>query len=335
MKIHYLSCHSILEYDEAKLLTELGHEVFSNGAYIDPAGHITLPRPGIKGMFYNHECAELARNSPKTNLPAGLIEPFDVLIFMHSPEAVVNNWDRIKHKRVILRTIGQNTATTERMLKRMRDEGLQIIRYSPKEANLDGYIGGDALIRFYKDPEEFKDWNGNIAGALNFSQSLKGRGGFCHYDEIMGSMVGFPNTLVYGNGNDDLGKMNGGEVTYDKMKELMQNMRVYVYGGTWPASYTLSFIEAFMTGIPVVAISKQLAHIRNYEQFNFYEVDEIIENGVDGFVCNDVSEMRERIQLLLNDHQLARSISQKAREKAITYFGKAHIAEQWDAFLKG
>ena len=34
MKILYLSCHSILEYDEVKLLTGMGHYVFSPGAYV-------------------------------------------------------------------------------------------------------------------------------------------------------------------------------------------------------------------------------------------------------------------------------------------------------------
>jgi hypothetical protein len=37
-------------------------------------------------------------------------------------------------------------------LARGAPEGLEIVRYSPMERNIPGYIGEDALIRFYKDP---------------------------------------------------------------------------------------------------------------------------------------------------------------------------------------
>jgi glycosyltransferase involved in cell wall biosynthesis len=117
------------------------------------------------------------------------------------------------------------------------------------------------------------------------------------------------------------------------MKERMKHCRVYVYGGTWPACYTLSLIEAMMTGIPVVAIGKGLAHSPQYEKFDFYEVDEIIQSGVNGFVGNSVSELRQHINSLLGDDDLAESISAKSRKTAIEYFGKQKIGEQWKDLL--
>lgn len=337
MKIHYISCHAILEYDEVKLLTELGHEVHSNGAYRDPKGAYTLPRPGVEGMKFDQTFFDLTAIHPKTNLPSEMIEPYDVLIFMagEHEQALIQNWPKIKHKRVILRTIGQSTSSNEIQLKRLREEGLQIIRYSPKEREIPNYVGEDAMIRFYKDPEEFKDWNGKFNRPVNFTQSLKGRAQHCHYDEVMGSMVGIPDAKVFGSGNNDIGSMNGGEMPFDVLKQIMRDSRVYVYAGSWPASYTLSFIEAFMTGIPIVAISKKLAHIPNFEQINFYEVDEFIQNGVNGFVCDTVQEMRERVMQMITDYPLAQQISEKARRSAIELFGKEKIKNQWLEFLKG
>lgn len=335
MKILYLSCHAILEYDEVKLLTELGHEVYSHGVYRDPKGAYTLPRPGVEGMPFDQNFFDLTALHPKTNLPPELIEPYDAIIIMSGEQEapVLNNWQKIKHKRVILRMIGQSTAALEYRLKPLKEEGLQIVRYSPKEENLPNFAGSDALIRFYKDPEEFGNWTGEIEAPLNFSQSLKGRGIFCHHDQIMGSMVGFEGAKVYGNGNSDLGSMNGGEMPFEVLKEMMRKYRVYVYGGTWPASYTLSFIEAWMTGIPVVAIGKSMAHIPGIESINFYEVDELIENGVTGFICNDVSDMRTKIKYLLDNPLHAKDISEKARAKAIEVFGKERIKAQWAEFL--
>lgn len=335
MKILYISCHAVLEYDELKLLTELGHELNSHGGYRDPRGAYTLPRPGIPGMPFNQQFLDLSGKHPKTDLPPEMIEPYDILIFMAGEQnaAVIQNWPKIKHKRVILRTIGQNTPANEMALKKLVDEGLQIIRYSPKERNIPNYAGEHAVIRFYKDETELKDWNGYDNRPITFAQSLKGRGDACHYNEVMGALVGYNRAKVYGPGNSDLGSMNGGEMPYEEVKQLMRNSRVFVSAGTWPASYTLAFMEAFITGIPVVTVSKKIANIQHYEQINFYEVDEIITNGVDGFICDDVSQMRNRIGELLADHDLARSISVEARKTAIKYFGKDNIKQQWADFL--
>jgi len=336
MKIQYLSCHSVLEYDEVSLLTELGFDVSANGSYRDPRGAYTLPRPGIKNAKLDKDFLELTALHPKTKLPSSLIDPFDVFIIMagENESILVSNWDRIKHKRVIWRSIGQNTPQTELMLQKYVAEGLEIIRYSPKEFDYDNFAGSDALIRFYKDPEVFKDWSGHKHNVINFSQSLKGRGAFTHYDQVMGSMAGF-NSTIYGSGNNDLGSFNGGEIPFEKMLEKMRESRVYVYGGTWPACYTLTIIEAMMVGMPVVAISKTMAHLPQYQQFDFYEVDEIIEDGVDGFICDSVQEMRVKIKMLLEDRQLANKISKNARKKAIETWGKEKIAKQWEELLKG
>jgi hypothetical protein len=36
MRLLYLSAHSVLEFDEVSLFRELGHYVFSPGAYVNP-----------------------------------------------------------------------------------------------------------------------------------------------------------------------------------------------------------------------------------------------------------------------------------------------------------
>jgi hypothetical protein len=328
MKIHYISCHSILEYDEVQLLTDLGHDVFSNGAYIDPRGHLTLPRPGIEGAAYYEDYANLSLNHPKTNLPMELIDPFDVIIVMHSPDVIVQNWDRIKHKKVIWRTIGQSTEGVEASLSQMRDEGLKIIRYSPKERTLSNYIGEDVLIRFCKDEDDFKGWVGT-GGVVSFAQSLKGRRTHCHYEEVI-RVIDKYNGTVYGPGNDDLGIRNGGAVPYSTQIKRMQEARVMIYGGTAPASYTLSFIEALMMGLPIVAISKELAHI--IYGFDFYEVDEILAK-IGGLVCDNVEQMFQKTQMMLNDIDFAKEMSEKQRALAIEMFGKKKIIKQWEEFL--
>lgn len=331
MKIHYISDHSILEYDEVQLLIDLGHDVFSNGAYIDPSGHITLPRPALKGANFYPEYANLSRMYPRTSLPKELIDPFDVIIVMHGPRVISENWDNIKHKRVVWRTIGQSVTGVEDLLKRPRNEGLKIVRYSPKERNLSNYLGEDAMIRFYKDENEYCCWNGDDSQVVTFAQSLRGRRDFCHYDEIFPVIEKF-NGKIYGPGNEDVGHYNGGSVPYENQIEIMKKSGVMVYGGTWPASYTLSFIEALMTGLPIVAISKNLAHIEKFEYFNFYEVDEIMAK-IDGAVCDTIEDMNRHVELFLNDSSYSFEMSARQRALALDMFSKRKIIKQWEDFL--
>jgi len=331
MKIQILSCHSVLEYDLAKLFTEMGHDVFSNGAYLDPKGHFSLPRPGIPEMKFDEEMAKLATLYPKTALTKEMVEPFDVIIVMHTPEWLTCNWKLFRSlgKKIIWYSIGQSTPRVEQIVRFYKAEGLIVVRYSPKEALIRNYAGQDDLIRFYKDQDEFSGWNGNNREVINFTQSLKGRRNFCHHDDILRLMEGF-NGKVYGIGNDDLGAMNGGELPFEMLKQKMRDARVFVYGGTWPASYTLSMIEAMLTGIPMVCIGQDKAeNIEGVEGQKFYEVHEMIDNGINGFVSDDIEYLRGKISLLLQDQNLAKEIGQRGRKKAIQLFGKEEIKKQW------
>lgn len=332
MRILYLSDHSVLEYDELQLFTDLGHDVFSCGAYRQPQGHYELPRPGIQGAVYHEELDKIWAGRPnKNDLDQRLIDWADLVIVMHSPEAVAQNWDKFLGKPVIWRSIGQSVGRIERLLEPYRAKGLNIVRYSPKEANIPGFIGEDAMIRFYKDEDVYTDWKGSTNDIVTFAQSLKGRRQFCHYDEIMDVIEHFQGR-VYGPGNEDIGSFNGGSVPYAEQIKIMQESNAMIYGGTWPACYTLSFIEALMTGLPVVAISKTLAHYPQYEALDFYEVDEILAQ-IGGIVCDDSAQMIHQTNKLLSDPEHAKNISEKQRELAVGMFGKKVISEKWRDFL--
>jgi glycosyltransferase involved in cell wall biosynthesis len=314
------------------MLLDLGHEVFSNGAYIDPKGHISLPRPGLKGAIMYPELVKLAQSYPRNKMPDEMIEPFDVIILMHCPGVLFELWPRIKHKKVIWRSIGQSVGNLEKRLQPLFAEGLKIVRYSPKEKSIPNYAGETAMIRFYKDERTYSGWIGDNKTIINFSQSLKGRRNFCHYDQIMPLIEKFDG-LVYGSGNEDLESYNGGQIPFDQQIRTMRHARAMVYGGTWPAPYTLSFIEALMMGLPIVAISKKLAHLDNFEGLDFYEVDEIL-STISGIVCDSPEQMIKETKRLMDDDDHAKNISVRQRKLAIELFGKPQISQQWKELLE-
>ena len=338
MKLLYIGCHEILERDELEILADLDIDVFSyQGSYMYPEGHPSLKRPGLPKLKLHPELAEEAIKYAKTKIPQEFFDKFDVIMVMHDPAVIVENWDRMKHKTVIWRSIGQSTPVVEDMIRRMRYEGMKIVRMSPMEQNIVGYVGTDAIIRFGKDKDEWKDWNGKEKRVINFTQSLKGRRVDCHYDSIMQIINGFP-ALVYGSGNTDLGGLDGGELTYELMKGALRDNRVFIYGGTWPSPYTLAVQEAMMSGIPVVAIGQKLAEELPEravsDRVKYYEMTNIIKNKENGFISDDIGELRAYVHELLTDETLAKRIGIEGRKTAIELWDNDKIKKEWGEFLK-
>lgn len=342
-KILYLSCHEVLEREEVFLLHELGYELFSPGAFVCPQNigedHLRPPIPGliydpnIVNKYHKIGAAHPGKDG-KDHLTKEFVDEFDIIIVMHMPRWIELNWEVMKHKRVIWRTIGQSISNTEAQLEPYRRQGLEIVRYSPKEKNIPGYIGGDTLIRFYKDPDDYGPWTGENERVITFCQDMKGRGPACNFDYFEAVTRQFPRHL-FGPRNDLLGvDWATGKIPFDQMRRELNTNRCYFYTGTHPASYTLNFMESMMTGIPLVCIGWQHGNA-NYFPGNpdLYEIPNIINNGVNGFISDDPRELQSYIKLLLEDIDTANVIGQEGRKTAIKLFGKEQAKIKWKRFL--
>lgn len=329
MNILYLSCHAILEYDELKLFEELHIPYFSLGSYVYPGSPADPIRPPLKfqppDKWYNHPLPQ------QIALRADFLEPFDTIIVMHVPEWITQNWELFKGKRVIWRSIGQSTPEVEKKLIPYRAKGLEVVRYSPREVVIANNIGADALIRFYKDDREFGGWTGGGTEVITFAQNMVSRGEHLNVTAYRQIVQGF-NAHVYGPKNEEMAELNGGMLTYDQMKQKMRDCRAYIYTGTQPASYTLSFIEAMMTGCPMVCLGHEHANSLHIAG-DVYEIPDIIQNEFNGYVSDDVNKLREYMDMLTHDVKLARRISTAGRQTAINLFGKEFIKEQWRKYL--
>jgi len=333
MKLLYLSCHSVLEYDEIKLFKEIGIDVFSHGGYVNPNSPSDIKRPAIKSKT-DHHLTYLAYRYGKEKLPREFTEPFDVIMVQHVPDWIINNWEVMKDKIVIWRTIGQSTIDIERLLEQARREGLKIVRYSPRERTIPGFIGEDAMIRFYKDPEDFGPYTGSKRQVFNVSQSFKQRVDFCNYNVWDQVTKDLPRKVA-GSENEPLGDDWMGCVDYKTLRNELRNSRVYFYTPTYPTSYTLNFMEAWMTGIPVVALGPKLGNSPYELGQNTYEVPDLITQGKDGFYSDDIHDLRHLVKKMLDRPDIATEIGHAGRKKAISIFGKEKIKAQWKEFFDG
>lgn len=343
MKILYVSMHEVLEEEEILLLKELGHEVFTLGFSSTEEGRIYRPNlfihqndPTITKVW-----DEMPKNPASfrpgfyhyVKLTKEFVNHFDVILVMHSPTFIETNWDVMKHKIVIWRTIGQSLDTTEAFMAPYRAQGMKIIRCTPKEREIPGFIGEDAMIRFYKDENEYGNWNGHRPQVITFSRIMKTADKYRHFTFFEETTRPFPRAL-YGVESEQVGSFGKGIVSYEQLKQELRDNRVYFYTGTWPASYTLNFIEAWMTGIPIVAIGPYLGNLKMHgSNYNLYEIPSLIEHEKTGFFSDNSLELQDYIRNLFQSPALSQQISSEARKKAISIFGKNVALSAWNDFL--
>jgi hypothetical protein len=339
MNIVLLLAHSIEEYDQLKLLSGLGYDVFSIGGYINPGAPHDPKRPSLPEVPYHPELQAAVDGLgtddnlryAKEHIPDAVLDWADVIIVHHYEHTwIVPEWPRLKAsgKRVIWRTVGQSVEHNERLMAPLHKDGLEIVRYSPKERNIPGYAGEDALIRFYKDPDEYGGWTGEEPVVINITQHLAQRHPYTNYEFWDQATQGL-NRMPLGPGSEVIG--GPGELTYDQMLRYLQVSRCYLYTGTQPASYTLGLIEAMMTGIPVVSIGPKWHRIFPYgpELFEGHE----IATGSDKGGGDDPAVSRQALDILLREKWVADKMSAEQRTRAIELFGKDKIGAQWKAYL--
>lgn len=335
MKILYVSVHEILEFDECRMLTEMGHEVYSlHGAYSEPTTPCSK-RPAIPDMHFSKRLRadELAIQCSREHMLPQLLDLFDLVWFMHAPQFVISNWENLRGRNVVWRSIGQSVPGVEHSLAQARAEGLKIVRYSPAESRIPGFVGSDAMIRFGKEVDEYSGWTGGGGNVVNFTQSLKERGTHCAFNVLDQVAKRLPNFRVYGPGNDEL-PYSGGCLSSEDLIHTMRTCEAYIATGTHPASYTLNVMEAMLTGAPMIVAGDSIGqpYVSGYPQ-STYEMAELITHCEDGIIANTPNEFINAANLISNNREVAEALSERGRAKAIELFGMETIKAQWAEFL--
>jgi hypothetical protein len=346
-----LTSHSIAEYDDHRMLSDAGYDVFSIGAYTNPGQPGDDKRPALPYPAHPELEAACIRQREahageddsyvidwaKADLAPEVIDWADVIIVHHYLGPwVIDQWPRIRHKRVVWRTCGQSNPQLERAMTPLHRDGLQIVRYSPREKPFfeaaGTYAGEDALIRFGKYPDDYGPWEGDDPVIGNVSQwrggsDPLGRGDALGLGFWLEATRDLP-TRPAGPGSEAL-RGGLGELTYPAMLEYLRHISVYLYTGTAPASYTLGLIEAMMTGVPVVSIGP-LAWPGPSGLFEAHKF-------VGTWHFSDAPwSLREALTAHLaggSPAHWAEDESRRIRKRAIQLFGIETVTAQWLDFL--
>lgn len=350
MNVLLLTSHSIAEYDDLRMLTDLGYDVFSIGAYTDPANPTDDKRPALDVPAHPYlaaRCEDQRRmlgdpgpriDWAKAHLHDDIIDWADAIIVHHFPEWwIAGQWGRISHKRVIWRTCGQSgpDGGLEAVMGGL--DGLQVVRYSPRERALPNFAGEDALIRFGKYPDDYGPWRGigHQGYVGNITQHMAQRGNACGHWFWEAATDGLP-TRPAGPGSEAL-RGGVGALDYYAMLDYLAGLRCYLYTGTTPASYTLGLIEAMLSGVPVVSIGARawgLPDLFEAATRDDLPIGEKPRSIVAADACfDDPGDAQKALLGLLHFPDKAATISPMQRQRAIDLFGIETVGPQWKAFL--
>jgi glycosyltransferase involved in cell wall biosynthesis len=108
-----------------------------------------------------------------------------------------------------------------------------------------------------------------------------------------------------------------GEIQHGELAEFLARYRFFFN----PIRYTslgLAVCEAMMLGLPIVGLATT-------------EMATTIENGISGYVHNDIERLRAAMQELLRDPAQARRLGEGARAAALDRFNIVRFAQDWQA----
>ena len=247
--ILYISCHSVLEYDELRLFSSLGHRIFSCGSYFYPEKPGENIRPPLK-LHQDPEWHDIFLKSKcKINplfLSKEFLSKFDYIIAMHGHNFIIENLDNFSNRnKIYWRGIGQSNYIIESKLKSLKSRGVKLIRYSPLEEVTQNFAGTDFLIRFYKKESEFKSNQDKINnGFLCYNGILQRKE---HNDwNICSEFILKNNFKIFGASNEQLNN-NSIFLSPEEQINLYKTYSKIFCLSSFPAPYTLGFIESIMS----------------------------------------------------------------------------------------
>jgi len=338
MNILYYSVHQILEFDEIILLRQSGHFVFPLGAFFDhtpaqpfrPAPALGEQMELFRRKFDEMHCSyRYGASAEDISISPDFVSLFDVCIVMHDFGFIKKHLFNKCSIPVIWRSIGVSTEYHEPDANWFADHNGVIVRYSPREAACNKYAGHGAIIRFAKDPSIYLPWLGLEKHALLFSHDLKIR--FPEEAAFIYDVIRDISFVLGGKGNEGLAG-SVGVIEYVEQIRRLSRARLYFYAAGSFIPYTLNFIEACFSGIPIVALDCR--SIYRAEMCKFAEIPSLIERYGCGILVQSVAQARDAIEHIMDDCDAANQIGDKGRRMAINLFSYDVIAPQWEAIFK-
>jgi glycosyltransferase involved in cell wall biosynthesis len=166
------------------------------------------------------------------------------------------------------------------------------------------------------DPNEWPVSDREINKALTVGRRISERDSICGYRIIQGlERSGIPIKLVGDNPALDIQSPE----SFTDLRRYYSKHAVYL-NPTMRSPMPRARGEAMMSGIPIVTTG-------------FYDEEMFIEHGINGFVSNNINEIKEYTALLLADKDLQATMAQNVRRTALERFHISRFLNDWKKIL--
>ena len=168
------------------------------------------------------------------------------------------------------------------------------------------------------DVEEYGGYVGDRAEVLRVGNSMRERYRMFDVDFQEAVVTGIPNRVV---GVNALIPGSEPAKSFDDLLWHYRHLRAYLHVSReeFEDGYNLAMIEAMACGMPVVSLANPSSPLTD---------------GADGFASYDAEMLRTRLQNLLKDPGLARSVGQRGRETVAAAFPMDRFVQAWREALE-
>ena len=165
------------------------------------------------------------------------------------------------------------------------------------------------------DPEEWYINEAKINMVLVVGNKIKERPQVSGYENLL-ILNDIPHRIV--GENADMPSKPAS--SFEQMKQFYKTYTV-LFSPTINSPMPRTRIEAMMSGMAVVSTDT-------------HDASRFINNGENGFISNDKSQLKNYLKNLLHDTKLREDMGKKARETAIEYFSLNRFLMQWNEVLR-
>lgn len=174
------------------------------------------------------------------------------------------------------------------------------------------------IIPGYVDGHLFNGFEGNEACGLRVGNQLRNKSKMLKWDFFNSVSKGFPVKIVGYNPDIPDSVM---PADFFNLREHYRRHRFYLHTAQYDLEdgYNLASLEAMATGMPVICNEHPTAPVMS---------------GVNGFMSDDIDELRGWIEMLLLDRDMARKLGAAARETALEHFPLTKFRSSWEEVIE-
>ena len=216
-------------------------------------------------------------------------------------------------------TLGGNESERDEYLRKIRDElfavtpNLRLVFISESKRE-DWGLPGTVILPGI-DIAEYGGYRGEVSRVLRVGNLIRERDLMMGYSEQEAILRGLPSTVLGLNPGIPGSRISQ---SFDDLREHYRSHRLFLNTTVdgREDGYNLAMLEAMATGMPVVSTANAISPIRN---------------GENGYISDNLDQLRERVQELLADRDKARRLGEGARQTVSDQFSICDFIEKWRA----